>query len=570
MLTKLLIRNFKRFDDVEIELGSPVVFVGPNNSGKTTALQALALWDIGMKRWLEKRTGKAVPTDRPGVTINRRDLLASPVPAANLLWRDTHTRDVQRKDGKQETKNVLIEVKLHGIDEGLEWEYGLEFDYANAESLYCRPLGMKKGNAVPEVPVGASRVTLAYLPPMSGLLANETLVTRGAINVRLGEGRTAEVLRNLCYQVLENDPKAWTGIRDPIKKLFGVELEEPVFIEERGEITMSYRQEKIRFDLSSAGRGLQQTILLLAHLANNPKSILLLDEPDAHLEYLRQQQTYRLIVEAAHDSSSQVIAASHSEVVLNEAADRDVVVAFVGKPHRIDDRKSQVLKSLREIGFDQYAQAELQGWILYLEGSTDLRILQEWARLLDHKAQAALDRPFVNYIGNDRKRLFSHFHGLKEAVPRLVAVALFDRDVQAPPGEQGPAIHVWSKREIESYLCTRATLLAWARNVGGSELPIFEQTWASAMEESISAIEEALRVIGDPSPWSGDLKVSDRFLPQLFEKFYQKVGLPNLMSKSNYHQLAPFVPTSEMDPEIARVLDLVRSTAQAATPGMPE
>ena len=43
MLTKLRIRNFKRFNEVEIELGSPVVFVGPNNSGKTSALQALAL-----------------------------------------------------------------------------------------------------------------------------------------------------------------------------------------------------------------------------------------------------------------------------------------------------------------------------------------------------------------------------------------------------------------------------------------------------------------------------------------------------------------------------------------------
>lgn len=72
MLTKLLIRNFKQFSDVQIELGNPVVFVGPNNSGKTTALQALALWNIGLRRWNEKRAGKATPGKRPGVTINRR------------------------------------------------------------------------------------------------------------------------------------------------------------------------------------------------------------------------------------------------------------------------------------------------------------------------------------------------------------------------------------------------------------------------------------------------------------------------------------------------------------------
>ena len=32
MLTKLILRNFKRFDDVEVELGDTVVLIGPNNS----------------------------------------------------------------------------------------------------------------------------------------------------------------------------------------------------------------------------------------------------------------------------------------------------------------------------------------------------------------------------------------------------------------------------------------------------------------------------------------------------------------------------------------------------------
>ncbi|MCS1412232.1 MAG: hypothetical protein M2R45_05437 [Verrucomicrobia subdivision 3 bacterium] len=32
MLTKLIIRNFKRFDEVEIGLDDSTVFIGPNNS----------------------------------------------------------------------------------------------------------------------------------------------------------------------------------------------------------------------------------------------------------------------------------------------------------------------------------------------------------------------------------------------------------------------------------------------------------------------------------------------------------------------------------------------------------
>jgi len=90
MLTRIRIRNFKRFEDSEIELGKAVLLIGPNNSGKTTALQALSLWDIGLRRWNEKRKGKSSPEKRPGVTVNRRDLVSIPVPVANLLWRNLH------------------------------------------------------------------------------------------------------------------------------------------------------------------------------------------------------------------------------------------------------------------------------------------------------------------------------------------------------------------------------------------------------------------------------------------------------------------------------------------------
>ena len=57
MLTRLTVRNFKRFGAVDVELGEAVVLIGPNNSGKTSALQALALWELGLRRWNERRGG---------------------------------------------------------------------------------------------------------------------------------------------------------------------------------------------------------------------------------------------------------------------------------------------------------------------------------------------------------------------------------------------------------------------------------------------------------------------------------------------------------------------------------
>ena len=278
MLTKITIRNFKRFGEVEVELGSPVVFVGPNNSGKTSAMQALALWDIGLKRWNEKRAGRSAPERRPGVTVNRKDLLAIPVPSASLLWRSLRVRNILRANGQQRTENVRIDLIVEGVTADKAWSCGLEFDYANEESFYCRPLRLSEGKTPDRmaIPDEASAAQIVFLPPMSGLAATETRLDQGAVNVRIGEGRTAEVLRNLCLRISDETPELWQRLVERIKDLFGAELDEPRYISERGEIVMAYREEGTKLDLSSSGRGLQQTLLMLAYMYANPGGAALL------------------------------------------------------------------------------------------------------------------------------------------------------------------------------------------------------------------------------------------------------------------------------------------------------
>ena len=124
----------------------------------------------------------------------------------------------------------------------------------------------------------------------------------------LERGRTAEVLRNLCYQVSENS-ETWERLCEQIHVLFGVYLDKPNYVQERGEVAMNYRDKSgISLDLSSSGRGLQQTLLLLAYIAAHPESVLLLDEPDAHLEILRQRQIYQVLTELAREHGSQIVA----------------------------------------------------------------------------------------------------------------------------------------------------------------------------------------------------------------------------------------------------------------------
>jgi predicted ATPase len=575
MLIKLKIENLKRLSSAEIELGRAVVFVGPNNSGKTTALQAIALWDLGLKAWVGRHGAKPSAKERTGVTLNRRDLIALPVPNANLLWLDRHVRQGQRDNGK--SPNILIRITILGATREQQWEQGFEFDYANPESIYCRPIGPLDESALERLATLAEALRVAFLPPMSGLASIEPKIESGRIAVLIGEGQTAQVLRNLCFGVASANPEGgpWNAIAESIRRLFGVEILRPEFNATRGEIEMRYRSERgVDLDISSAGRGLQQTLLLLSYLYANPGSTVLLDEPDAHLEILRQRQIYDRITQIAMENGSQIIAATHSEVVLQQAAGRDTVIAFVGTPHRINDQAHQLRKALAEIGFEHYMYAEQQGWVLYLEGSTDLAILRTLARRLGHAAASVLEEAYVDFVeSNTPPTARDRFYGLREAKSDLVALALFDRlerpmDLQSQPAALTELC--WKRREIESYIVSRASLLAWAtRNLDKADLfsEAEAQRRAEAMDLSIAELEQALAIQGKPSPWSGDLKVSDEFLTPLFTNYLRRLGLDEaIMRKKSYYELAETIPLDEIDPEVTSVLDAIVAAASRASP----
>ena len=106
-----------------------------------------------------------------------------------------------------------------------------------------------------EFPEVVFKERVGYLPPMSGLAAEEDKLEMGSINVRIGEGRTAEVLRNLCYIVWSEDMNKWKQLVLDMKRFFSIDLNEPKYDPVTGRISMTYcESDNIQMDLSNAGR----------------------------------------------------------------------------------------------------------------------------------------------------------------------------------------------------------------------------------------------------------------------------------------------------------------------------
>jgi hypothetical protein len=104
----------------------------------------------------------------------------------------------------------------------------------------------------------------------------------------------------------------------------------------------------------------------------------------------------------------------------------------------------------------------------------------------------------------------------------------------------------WRRREIENYLCYPETLLAFADKTDGELGPLFESEvrarQKAAMQTAISEVGSALQVLDRPDPFGPDVKAGDDFLAPVFQSYFKKLGLRNLMQKTDYHSLAKFVP----------------------------
>ena len=155
----------------------------------------------------------------------------------------------------------------------------------------------------------------------------------------------------------------------------------------------------------------------------------------------------------------------------------------------------------------------------------------------------------------------------------MKAAALFDRLDSGDLHDDHVRLLSWKRREIENYLCSQQTLEAYVQASVDEDFrsqPLFTASELdrrlSAMREAIGEVRTAMETLGRGSPWSEDAKVSDDFLTPLFQRYFQKLGLPNLMNKKDFYELADYVPEDEFDPEVTEKLDTIAQVAREASP----
>lgn len=547
MITQVKIYNFKLFEEERIDLDDSVLLVGPNNSGKTTLLQAIATWYFGLQRWIHERDKGSRAKKRTGVPITRKEFTVLPLREMNLLW--TNRQTALSKPAKAGTPN-LIEITLEGTERNTQWTYGLEFQYANPEMVYVRPAKAKTDEKSLSVPGGAKNLRVVHIPPFSGIGAEEPKHDFGYQNLLIGQGRPGEVIRNLLLEISESG-EHWDQIVREIQQLFGINLEKPLYALGQPFITCEYRPNRRErsLDIANIGSGSLQVIMLLAFFYARPATVMLLDEPDAHLHIILQREVYDLLRKVAYDRDCQLIIGTHSEVLL-DSTDSSRIISLIGREtKRLDSHveRNGLREALKRLQNVDLMLGKEVGGVLYLEGASDERILREWARIFDHPARKFLEHSYVHHLGGRSLRgAKDHFFALKAAFPEIRGLCILDGDNRDEPDEETTRIGLrvlrWHRYEIENYLLIPDAIKKYANPGSLFESIIDDEFWKQ--------VPQGTQLFSDHVALTR-IKASTEFITPLLEK----VGKPT--PPKDLYLIASKMKKDEIHPEIADKLNAI-------------
>jgi len=574
----LEISNFKSYGSSgRIPLEHPSVLIGPNNCGKTTALQAIVLWSIALRTWkMESKNSKA--KTRTGKPLNRLTILSVPVPKTRHFWKNLK---VSGKD-----LHISVGVEVSGKVEPVTMVFR---HHPSDELIYAEPHPSTASN--PQALARAAQLDVALLYPMSGISADEPLITPNRIDYHMGRGSTAEVLRNLCLLVHQNSQQDWEEITGLMLRLFQVSLTTPTE-NEGGSLDLFYEQSGADrpLDLSLAGRGFQQMLLILAHLYAHKGSVLLIDEPDAHLEILRQQQIYALLRTIADRNGCQVLMATHSEVVMQEALDSNLTLILGGHAEDLAS-KPAIKESLKRFGAAHYVRARETGHVLYLEGSTDLAMLRAFADRLGHPVRDLIaDGAHLNfyYLQDNRpapgqspdelldavegafgQNARDHFFALRTILPELRGLEIIDNDNRGLLESSAGGLRrlPWKRYELENYLITPDLLMEWMHRDGVDLFAdqreaildglLLEQIFDNSQDdfENYSQANASTQ----NTIWRAQTQTRklSLFAEEFFRRCARATGTPILLRKGDFYQLIRSQPIASIDPEITEKLDAI-------------
>jgi hypothetical protein len=503
IIKEIELHRFKKYKEKTIPTPDGFcLLAGGNNSGKSTFIQAFALWEFcknliklehGSKGLLDEFLGK-----KQGVGVNGEDFLPLNIPSLKHLWTNLKINPEENSKGIKEPDGytLWLEVKWKNslIDEVRYLRFSLSL--AN-ERLFVKTTrsNVSEHEILPQV---------AYIPPFAGILNREPFHTKAMRSRLVGQGLSGSVMRNTLLELFKINQKTrkeligenkrispsglkelrltdrWEHLLEVMRRLFSIEIVVHDFNEEYHTYIKieywkgSYNDRRTQFikhtgfnsrDIMVEGSGFLQLLNVLSLALDPSYQVIFLDEPDAHLHPSLQFSLLAELNSLASKYHKQILFATHSTELIASQSPQNIM-KFENGTVKILNEESQKTGLITGLGSEfspQLHQLQKTKKVLFVENDSDAETLKTLAIKIGTPIPS--DIVVWSWPGKhvERQHLFNQ---LKREISGLKGLSIRDRDGQdfktITPSlidkkntgcdKDGLLARTWRLRYIETYL----------------------------------------------------------------------------------------------------------------------
>lgn len=445
-LTRVVFRNFKAFKYYSLRLQTTNILAGPNNSGKSTILNAFRVLHIGLRRAYARKP----------------EVVASP--------------DGQSLGYPVSTEDIPMSLENVATDYDFDSPTTVEFFFSNGNILLLFFSAHGSISLIPMKSKGSLRsplafkkefpTTIGYIPVLGPLEHREALLDERTIQRGLSTHRASRHFRNYWYHYPENFDDFAKLVRETWP---GMEIQAPELVD-FNIFAMFCAENRITREIYWSGFGFQIWCQILTHLVRNKNvDLLIVDEPDIYLHPDHQRQILTLL----RNTGPSVLLATHSTEMLSQADPSEIVIIDKSRKsgHRLESVHEvqialDILGSYQNIVLTQLSRTRR---VLFVEGS-DFKIISRMALKLE-LMELANEANFT-VVPIEGFSQWEKIEGLAWGFEKTLGVPIamglvLDRDYRCE--EEIEAIlhelkkninfaHIHQRKEIENYLLTPIVL----------------------------------------------------------------------------------------------------------------
>lgn len=409
-ISKLAIKNFMSYEDVEINLCEKVnLIIGENNIGKTTIFDAILLWGKCYQHNIQKN-GKEFYRKNPNIYINFSELhFLRAIRDEELFW--DKSKDISLKmvfaEGEETFELLFTIEKPRSINNAYfrcKMDNYSEFDRF---ARYMQSVNVKLSEAI----------NFYQTAPVSHILKNEPYMNLGQVKKKISLGKSNEVLRNKIISIHQKSPEKSEQLKREIIGVLGKEFSFKFPARSKMNtdeyIDLKIQMENTCNDICVQGSGFLQICEIFSSIDffDNSINILLVDEPDSHIHAKLQK---RLLQELRKIYNTQILVISHNDRFL-ESLDTDHLLFIneesksAGVVDRIDI--SQLNRLKLDLGGISMALCLLNNAnnVVFFEGKDDI----EYVKKLYEKCKEFMDLKQLEYCS------FFHIRGRDYIVKKI-------------------------------------------------------------------------------------------------------------------------------------------------------